>query len=136
MYCMWTIRKRLIVFAMPNYYINTNVMDGDTLCWFKAYLSNRTQAVRVGKVLSDAMPVISGVPQGSVLGPLLFLLYVNDMVDIIPPSVSVKLFADGIKLYSDICTVNDCLVLQNCFRDVDSALNLWNALMTGPLRYK
>ena len=50
--------------------------------------------------LSTSVNVISGVPQGSVIGPILFILFVNDIVDILPDSVHCKLFADDIKLYS------------------------------------
>ena len=67
-------------------------------------------------VHSDWLPVISGVPQGSILGPLLFLLYINDM-----PSVarhaSLALFADDSKCYKQISNISDCLLLQN---DIDS----------------
>ena len=46
--------------------------------WFESYLSQRYQAVRINSVLSDTLPVVSGVPQGSFLGALLFGIYVND----------------------------------------------------------
>ncbi len=73
---------------------------GSLLKWIDVYLSNRRQRVRVGDAYSTWLPVTSGVPQGSVLGPLLFLIYVNDLVDQIPPEVAVRLFADDVKLFA------------------------------------
>jgi len=64
-------------------------------------LHHRTQQVRINDILSDSVVIISGVPQGSVLGPTLFLLYSNDLVDgFAKLYCSIKLYADDAKLYS------------------------------------
>ena len=72
------------------------------LDWFKNYLSNRTQRVALNGQFSDWGYIKAGVPQGSVLGPLLFLVYVNDIVDIIRSNI--RLYADDVTLY---ITVDD-----------------------------
>ncbi len=75
-------------------------ISGSLYSWIEAYLSNRRQRVRVGNDFSLWSRVTSGVPQGSVLGPLLFILFINDLADIFPPEVSLRLFADDVKLYA------------------------------------
>jgi len=70
------------------------------LLWINSFLSARTQQVRVSSSLSGIAPVISGVPQGSVLGPVLFILFINDISSCIPDGVILKLYADDAKLYS------------------------------------
>jgi len=54
---------------------------GDLLAWITAFLQHHTQQVRINDTLSDSVVIISGVPQGSVLDPTSFLLYINDLVD-------------------------------------------------------
>ena len=73
---------------------------GPTLLWIRNFLTTRTQKVVVDGSFSDTAHVGSGVPQGTVLGPILFLCYINDL----PSSVSsdVRLFADDCLLYRPI----------------------------------
>ena len=71
---------------------------GLPLQWFSSYLKNRKQFVSIGNVVSDQKPISCGVPQGSVLGPLLFLLYINDFSNS-TTGLDFHLFADDSNLF-------------------------------------
>ena len=85
---------------------------GPLLTWLENFLCDRVQSVRVGSQLSASRPVISGIPQGTVLGPLLFLIYINDLCDMVNNS-EIALYADDAKLYKAVKTVNDCLDMSD-----------------------
>ena len=88
------------------------------LHWFHSYLSNRTQQVIVSGSTSCKSNVISGVPQGSILGPLLFILYINDLCSLpFSPSVNLTLYADDILLSHPISS-------PHCMFSVQSNINL------------
>jgi len=74
-------------------------VKGVVLRWFKSYLENRTQRIKFNGMLSDPIAVRLGVPQGSILGPLLFLLYINDLVKVICDNCEIRLFADDALIY-------------------------------------
>ena len=83
---------------------------GDLLTWIKGFVSNRVQQVVVDSQQSNLTAVTSGVPQGTVLAPLLFLCFINDLPNGIMSKI--KLYADDVLLYNTIHSQEDCHNLQ------------------------
>ena len=81
-------------------------ITGPLWFWFQNYLSDRLHFVSIDNACSKCLPVLSGVPQGNVLGPLLFLIYINDLPDTIN-FASLYLFADDAKLVKTILSLNE-----------------------------
>ena len=96
-------------------------LTGHLWGWFKSYLYSRFQFVAVNNCQSSVLPVLSGVPQGSILGPLLFLVYVNDLPEQVS-SVRMFLFADDTKCVKNSKSPPVCKLLQ---KDLDS-LHSWS----------
>ena len=92
---------------------------GPTLKWIQAFLSDQTQPVVLENEKSNIVPVTSGVLQGSVLGPILFLIYTNDLPD--STKFKVRLFADDTAIYLAVSSLKDAQILQ---QDLDH-LNNW-----------
>ena len=86
--------------------------SGSVLLWFKNNLSGRCQRVTVYGATSTPLPITSGVPQGSLLGPFLFSVYINDLPSYVSNSTGVGLFADDTKLYRCIKEPCNALALQ------------------------
>ena len=104
--------KRLLKKLEP-YGINENILS----C-LEAWLTQREQQVTIAGDKSSTAKVTSGVPQGTVLGPLMFLLYINDIGNDITSKI--RLFADDSLLYLAISTKDDCKRLQ---QDLDRMVN-------------
>ena len=90
-----------------------NGIQGHVYNWFKSYLDNRTQICSVSGSLSKSCSLQCGIPQGTVLGPLLFLLYINDLPTCLSNSYS-RTYADDTHLtYAD----KDVSIIQSCLNE-------------------
>ena len=100
--------------------LNSIGVRGNLLSWLESFLCNRTMYVNVNGSRSSEVLVRSGVPQGSVLGPILFLIYVNYLPSYIKNMC--KVFADDLKLYLKIRTISVASLaigVSSCQRDID-----------------
>lgn len=98
-------------------------LAGNLLQWLRAFLTGRNQCVSVNGSLSSQIVVKSGIPQGSVLGPILFNIFVNDLPDVV--SSTLLLFADDGKLYRAIKSVEDCQKLQTDLTRLEHWADTW-----------
>jgi hypothetical protein len=96
--------------------------SGNILNWISSYLSGRSQNVRFLGKISNSILVTSGVPQGSHLGPLLFNLFICDL-SIILKDINHLFYADDLKIYHEIKTLEDAQFLQNKLNDLDNWCN-------------
>lgn len=94
-------------------------MHGSLLAWIQSYLSHRKQFVKICGWTSSTFDVLSGVPQGSHLGPLLFILFINDIQQTFTSKC--LLYADDLKIFRKVDSINDALSLQ----DDLNKLSLW-----------
>ena len=99
-------------------------IDGKVLSFLRDYLSNRTQKVVLPGGSSKSLPVRAGVPQGSVLGPLMFLVYINNIVDNLESVIN--LFADDTSLSIEIDTPNiSGAILQSDIEKINNSADRW-----------
>ena len=98
-------------------------LDESIYHWIENYLSGRKQCVVINGASSDLVDVTSGVPQGSVLGPLLFLVFINDISSTI--NSPIRLFADDCVLYSRVDSVGDSAFLQSDLDKISDWCRIW-----------
>ena len=89
-------------------------IKGELLKWIETFLTCRKHRVLVNGAASSWSEVVSGVPQGSVLGPILFILYINDLINVV--TCDINIFADDTKIYHKTSTRQDCINIQ---KDID-----------------
>ena len=99
---------------------------GKVLEWIRDFLSGRRQRVVVNGKLSSWTDILSGIPQGSVLGPILFVIFINDLPDVV--SSTAKIFADDTKLFWAIRIIEDHDVMQ---QDLDNLVEWSNKWQLG-----
>ena len=101
--------------------LQVNGIEGPILCWFQNYLFGRCQRVVLDGCASDPRPVTSGVPQGSIVGPLLFNIFMNSIFNIpLSHGSKIMVYADDIVLFKPITTDLDLTTFQNDIVSVDS----------------
>lgn len=121
-----TVDHSILLFKMGKIGI-----EGPTLSWFKSYLEGRPQQVKINNVISTVMEILCGVPQGSVLGPLLFLVYINDIFEL-RLNGKVQLYADDAAIFYEehdqrklyYAMTEDLHTLRNWFINNKLSLNL------------
>ena len=109
-----------LLFKLECYGIN-----GLTLQWIKSFLCGRTQKVKIGSSFSTSATVTSGVPQGSVLGPVFFLVFINDICNSCDCGAQMQLFADDVKLYLGVKNQLSFDVIQNTLDRITNWCRVW-----------
>ena len=102
----------------------------------KSYLDNRYQLVKYNDVQSKLLPVQTGVPQGSIIGPLLFVIYINDISSIIHPHSNIDLYADDSTIHKSDNNVQN---IQNCLQQSIDKVSGWckfNNMAINPVKSK
>ena len=118
------VAHRRLIKKLENYGIT-----GTLLNWIQDFLSNRKQRVVIKGESSDWTDVTSGIPQGSVLGPILFLVYINDLPGAIKGLM--KIFADDAKVYYEIESIDTPQLMQDDLNRADLWAILWDMLFNN-----
>ena len=115
--CFDSINHDILISKLHKYGISKNELK-----WFKSYLQGRTQVVCHNNKVSDVKEVNIGVPQGTILGPILFLIYVNDLTKAVTNHAQINIFADDVVIYSNHSSIEQ---LQMNLQDTMTNVNKW-----------
>jgi len=122
-----SVSHQKLLYKLLNYGISGNLLE-----WIKNFLSERLQCTKVGNTLSPYIYLTSGVIQGSCLGPLLFVIYINDVVSLFGHGCVCKLYADDLKLYMRMNSTHCAAELQNSL----DRLAYWSQMWQLSISYK
>ena len=114
-----TVPHQRLINKLKGYNINGNILN-----WISSFLTNRYQYVKINNSTSDKRKVSSGVPQGSVLGPTLFIYYINDLPNVVE-NINIKIFADDTKAYKGIKNEDDAKLLQKAIDEMFQWTQKW-----------
>ena len=104
---------------------------GTLLLWLERFFTDRKHQTKVGSLLSDAENLISGIVQGSGIGPLMFLIFINELIEVLQQySIKVKLFADDVKLYGRVLNDIDNVKLQSALDALVEWANSWQLIIS------
>jgi len=109
-----------LLLKLRYYRVNSNIID-----WIRSFLINRKQRVKLNNIFSFWCVVLSGIPQGSILGPLLFIIFINDLPEVCEEIKNIFLYADDAKLFRHIKTQLDHVKLQNMINNVQLWTEKW-----------
>jgi len=115
-----SVPHHLLIHKLKSFGINGKLLD-----WLSDYLTSRFQRVLVNGTHSAWLPVTSGVPQGSILGPLLFLLYINDLPTVLSHDTICAIFADDTKICRHMRTQHDFNALQLDINNLHAWSKVW-----------
>ena len=93
------------------------------LQWIAAFLEGRCQSVLISGSKSSWSPVMSGIPQVSILGPMLFVCYINDMPDVVDSPI--HMFPDDTKIFRQMTAQSDQVTLQTDLRQLEAWIRKW-----------
>ena len=109
-----------LLLKLQHYNVNLNIV-----AWIQAFLTNRKHRVKLNNSFSSWCAVLSGIPQGSILGPLLFIIFINDLPEVCKEINNIFLYADDAKLFRHVKTQFDNLLLQDMINSLQSWTDTW-----------
>ena len=127
-----SINHDMLLFKLRSLGVSPSALE-----WFESYLKGRYQHVRIGDVASQSLPVYYGVPQGSILGPVLFTVYINDLLTV-PKHCQSASYIDDSKLYLKFKTNEQCNAVSAVNSDLTEICKwcCYNSLLLNPDKTK